>query len=239
MKKQIFATLIFLFASNIHSQILIEWSGQFKWGYRVGSHINKYWVPLAEKEVNNGNLNSFKSLGHAMGDEWNSVDLYVVDDYATWNKVWSNIFSGWRDNTPEEERKKHFNNLLAHKDNIYQVVHSKQSNEDGSVLIAWYGKIDYVDLPDYLKHAKKYFFPIWDKKVEDGEINGYTVLNHAWGDEWSMVIHYEAKDVVSFQKTWSSVVSEYGDEVSKSTRDKFQRMITDHKDNIYSIRASK
>ena len=82
-------------------------------------------------------------------------------------------------------------------------------------------------------------FQFGTKKVEDGEINGYTVLNHAWGDEWSMVIHYEAKDVVSFQKTWSSVVSEYGDEVSKSTRDKFQRMITDHKDNIYSIRASK
>ncbi len=54
-----------------------------------------------------------------------------------------------------------------------------------------------------------------------------------------MVIHYEAKDVVSFQKTWSSVISEYGDEVSKSTRDKFQKMITDHKDNIYSIRVSK
>ena len=51
--------------------------------------------------------------------------------------------------------------------------------------------------------------------------------------------NYEAKDIVSFQKTWSSVVGAYGDKVSKSTRNKFQKMITDHKDNIYSIRASK
>ena len=239
MKKQIVTTLIILFASNAHSQIMVEWAGQFKWGSGSGAHITKYWVPLAEKEVENGNLKSFKSLGHSMGDEWNSVDLYVADDYETWSKAWDNMISGWRKNAPQEERQKHFSNLMAHKDNIYSVAHSKQSNKNGSIYVAWYGKIDYVDLPDYLKHAKKYFFPIWDKKVDDGELNGYTVLTHAWGDEWTLVIHYEAKDIPSFQKTWSSVISEYGDKVSKSTRDKFQRMITDHKDNIYSIRASK
>ena len=32
MKKQIITTLIILFASNAHSQIMVEWAGQFKWG---------------------------------------------------------------------------------------------------------------------------------------------------------------------------------------------------------------
>ena len=55
MKKQIITTLIIIFASNAHSQIMVEWAGQFKWGSGSGAHINKYWVPLAEKEVENGN----------------------------------------------------------------------------------------------------------------------------------------------------------------------------------------
>ncbi len=238
MKKQIMAIIFFALATNGYSQVMVEWSGQFKWGSGSGNHITKYWVPVAEKEVKNGNLKSFKSLGHSMGDEWNSVDLYVAENYATWEKAWDNMISGWRKNAPQEERQKHFDNLMAHKDNIYSVAHSNQSDKDGSILVAWYGKIDYVDLPDYLDHAKKHFFPIWDKKVDDGELHGFTVLTHAWGDEWTLVIHYEADDIPSFQKTWSSVVGEYGKKVSKTSRNKFQRMIIDHKDNIYSIRSS-
>ena len=119
---------------------MVEWAGQFKWGSGSGAHINKYWVPLAEKEVENGNLKSFKSLGHSMGDEWNSVDLYVAENYATWSKAWDNMISGWRKNAPEEERQKHFSNLMAHKDNIYSVsekdplIHSKNAffNRNGA-----------------------------------------------------------------------------------------------------------
>ena len=238
MKNRIIIFSLIAITTNSYSQILVEWSGQFKWGSGSGNHISKYWVPLAEKEVKDGDLKSYKNLGHLMGDEWNSVDLYMVEDYATWEKTWDNLINGWRESTPQEERQKHFDNLMAHKDNIYSVFHSKQSSDDGSILVAWYGKIDYVDLEEYLAHAKKFFFPIWDKKVDDGELDGYTVLTHGWGDEWTMVIHYEAKDIPSFQKTWSSVLNEYSKKVSKPVRNRFQRMITDHKDNIYTVRSS-
>ena len=105
------AIIFFALATNGYSQVMVEWSGQFKWGSGSGNHITKYWVPMVEKEVKNGNLKSFKSLGHAMGDEWNSVDLYVAENYATWEKAWDNIISGWRDNTPQEELIKNKINL--------------------------------------------------------------------------------------------------------------------------------
>ena len=118
-------------------------------------------------------------------------------------------------------------------------MHSKHSGTDGGSLIAWYGKVHFADLSDYNDHMKKYLYPIWDEQVKNGGITGYKVLNHSWGDEWSVVVHYEAKDFETFQKAWSTATAKYQKDSPKRERDKYFKMVMDHKDNIYSVRSTK
>ena len=106
-------------------------------------------------------------------------------------------------------------------------------------LVSWYGKVNFADLSDYNKHIEKYLNPIWDNQVEKGNIISYKVLNHSWGDEWSVVVHYEAENLNTFQDAWSAALKEYTDKTPKNERNKYFRMLIDHKDNIYSVRHSK
>ena len=69
-------------------------------------------------------------------------------------------------------------------------------------------------------------------------IKAYTTTRETL-DKKYLTIEVEKDGEVIGKRTEPHVASEYVDKVSKSTRNKFQRMITDHKDNIYSIRASK
>ena len=106
-------------------------------------------------------------------------------------------------------------------------------------LVSWYGKVSFADLSDYNKHIEKYLNPIWDSQVEKGNIISYKVLNHSWGDEWSVVVHYEAENLNTFQDAWSAALKEYTDKTPKNERNKYFKMLIDHKDNIYSVRHSK
>ena len=58
-------------------------------------------------------------------------------------------------------------------------------------------------------------------------------------DEWSVVVHYEAENLNTFQDAWSAAVKEYTDKTPKNERNKYFKMLIDHKDNIYSVRHSK
>jgi hypothetical protein len=239
MKKYLISFLLLALVQNSFSQTLVVGYAKMKYGSGFQNTVKKYWIPLAEKEVEKGNLLSYSNLGHNMGDGYNNLDVYEAKNYASFQKAWDNITSQYGKNTPADVIEGHFSKVLDHKDNIYQVMHSKHSGADGGSLIAWYGKVHFADLSDYNDHMKKYLYPIWDEQVNNGGITGYKVLNHSWGDEWSVVVHYEAKDFETFQKSWSTATAQYQKDSPKRERDKYFKMVMDHKDNIYTVRSTK
>ena len=127
MKKYLMCSLLLLLVSTSGAQTVVVSYNKVKWGHggEYNDHAKKYWIPGADKQVEAGNLISYQVLGHNMGDEWNDVVIYQLKDYASWEKAWQGMSKYWRENAPDEERKKQMRRIDAHKDNIYSVKHSK------------------------------------------------------------------------------------------------------------------
>ena len=106
-------------------------------------------------------------------------------------------------------------------------------------LVVWSAKVGVSDLATYNAHMEKYWNPIVDEFVEKGDLDAFTYLNHAWGDEWSVIIHYEAKNFSEFQKVWSATLKEYRKITPEEESEKIWPMVQDHKDNILTVRHSK
>jgi hypothetical protein len=127
MKKYLMCCLLLLLVSTADAQTVVVSYNKVKWGHggEYNDHVKKYVIPGLDKQVEAGNLISYQVLGHNMGDEWNDVVIYQVKDYSSWEKAYQGIFKYWRENAPDEERKKHMKRIDAHKDNIYSVRHPK------------------------------------------------------------------------------------------------------------------
>ena len=113
------------------------------------------------------------------------------------------------------------------------------STGSSQTVVAWYAKVNISDLDDYNAHMEKYWLPVADKHVENGNLIGYQYLNHGWGDEWSVIIHFEAKNREAFSKAWSGIFKDYTESTPENVRKKAWKTVTDHKDNIYILRHSK
>ena len=127
MKKYLLSSLFLLLISTIGAQTVVVSYNKVKWGHgsEYNAHVKKYWIPGADKQVEEGNIISYQILGHNMGDEWNDVVIYELKDYASWEIAWQGMAKYWRENATDEERKMQMRRILEHKDNIYSVRHSK------------------------------------------------------------------------------------------------------------------
>jgi len=91
---------------------------------------------------------------------------------------------------------------------------------------------------EYFELAEKYWYPIFDKLVDEGKLDEVGTLSHYWGDEWNVVGYYKAKDLVSFEKAWEEGYGKWKEKTPEKVRDNLSEMIVEHKDSIYLIKHS-
>jgi hypothetical protein len=109
-----------------------------------------------------------------------------------------------------------------------------QESDGPSILVFSQNMVKMSDMGKVQKMMDSLFVPILNSMVDEGKINAWGQLNHAWGDEWNFNLWYMAKDMSSFEKFWS----EYVDRVRTKHPDAFGKVVSmfqAHKDNMYSI----
>jgi hypothetical protein len=107
---------------------------------------------------------------------------------------------------------------------------------NAQVMVISQNKVN--DTKEYYELAEKYWYPVFDKLVDDGKLDEVGALSHSWGDEWNAVGYYKAKDFASFEKAFNEGYEKWKETTPEEVRKKISKMIVEHKDNIYQIKHS-
>ena len=106
------------------------------------------------------------------------------------------------------------------------------------IMVVSQNKVVFSSVKDYNELSEKYWHPIFDKLVDEGKLDEWGSLNHYWGDEWNVVAYYKAKDIASFEKSWTEGYTLFKESTPQNVRTKIQKMIVEHKDSIYQLKHS-
>jgi len=106
------------------------------------------------------------------------------------------------------------------------------------IMVVSQNKVVFSSVKDYNELSEKYWQPIFDKLVDEGKLDEWGSLNHYWGDEWNVVAYYKAKDIASFEKSWTEGYALFKESTPQNVRTKIQKMIVEHKDSIYQLKHS-
>ena len=106
------------------------------------------------------------------------------------------------------------------------------------IMVVSQNKVVFSSVKDYNELSEKYWQPIFDKLVDEGKLDEWGSLNHYWGDEWNVVAYYKAKDIASFEESWTEGYALFKESTPQNVRTKIQKMIVEHKDSIYQLKHS-
>ena len=106
------------------------------------------------------------------------------------------------------------------------------------IMVVSQNKVVFSSVKDYNELSEKYWQPIFDKLVDEGKLDEWGSLNHYWGDEWNVVAYYKAKDIASFEESWTEGYTHFKESTPQNVRTKIQKMIVEHKDSIYQLKHS-
>ena len=106
------------------------------------------------------------------------------------------------------------------------------------IMVVSQNKVVFSSVKDYNELSEKYWQPIFDKLVDEGKLDEWGSLNHYWGDEWNVVAYYKAKDISSFEESWTEGYTLFKESTPQNVRTKIQKMIVEHKDSIYQLKHS-
>jgi len=87
---------------------------------------------------------------------------------------------------------------------------------------------------DYL--TENVFGPMYDKRVESGDLSGWGWLSHNAGGSWRRVMFYAANDLNKLLETREGLIEEYQAEHAEATRE-FTSICPDHDDLIWQSLA--
>jgi len=97
-------------------------------------------------------------------------------------------------------------------------------------------KVEFSNQEKAYKIFDDYLNPIWNQLVDEGMIISYSMMTHAWGDEWNLNYMIITKDHASFLKAWSEGFKRIRSTVPQEKWDELMRYTLEHKDNLYSLR---
>ena len=106
------------------------------------------------------------------------------------------------------------------------------------IMVVSQNKVVFSSVKDYNELSEKYWQPIFDKLVDEGKLDEWGSLNHYWGDEWNVVAYYKAKDIASFDESWTEGYTLFKESTPQNVRNKIMKMIVEHKDSIYQLKHS-
>ncbi len=110
-----------------------------------------------------------------------------------------------------------------------------QESQQPTTVAVEYWKCDYSKLGIIAQVTDSLVIPIAQELVNEGRLVSYGMLTHNWGDEWNVVFYQTAADKTAFFSAWTEINSRFNErhpDVPPLTD-----YCTEHKDNIYTLRA--
>ena len=117
---------------------------------------------------------------------------------------------------------------------ILIILPSHAVSQDKPTVVVSSHMVNFSDRDKFIEDTDEYWVPAFDKLVDEGKLYSWGYLEHAWGDEWSFVFHFTAKDFASFQSAWGEGLATYLDGHPEEADIESFSIIQAHKDNIYT-----
>ena len=79
---------------------------------------------------------------------------------------------------------------------ILIILPSHAESQDKPTVVVSSHMVNFSDRDKFIEDTDEYWVPAFDKLVDEGKLYSWGYLSSAWSDEWSLIIHYTAKDFV-------------------------------------------
>ena len=83
--------------------------------------------------------------------------------------------------------------------------------------------------------VRQHWAPVLDRAVREGNLSGWGVLTHMWGDEYNWVVYYAGPNAGTLSQRVSALLGEIFGAMPGDAMSRFGGMCTAHKDNIYAV----
>lgn len=96
-----------------------------------------------------------------------------------------------------------------------------------------YWKCDWQNLSEIEQVGDSLITPIYQELVDEGQILGFGMLSHQWGDEWNIIFYMSAPDTPSYLAAFEEAnqrIAERHPDLTPLTE-----YCSEHKDNIYTV----
>ena len=97
-------------------------------------------------------------------------------------------------------------------------------------------KCDWGELGDIVELANGTVREVWEELEDEGMIDGWGILTHAWGDEYNLVLYTLAQDVEGVMAASNEYFRRIAErDPENAIGDQFTDACREHRDNIYNF----
>ena len=97
-------------------------------------------------------------------------------------------------------------------------------------------KVEFANQDKAFKLFDDYLNPVWNQLVDEGMIISYSMMTHAWGDEWNLNYMIITESHEAFLKAWTEGFKRIRSTMPQEKWDELMKYTLEHKDNLYSLR---
>ena len=110
------------------------------------------------------------------------------------------------------------------------------ANAQKGVVMFNQDKVGFASQGKAYKLFDDYLNPVWNELVDEGMITSYSMMTHAWGDEWNLNYMIVTESHEAFLKAWSEGFKRIRSTMPQEKWDELMKYTLEHKDNLYALR---
>ena len=178
---------------------------------RADEIIARSYAPHYNAAVEHGDILGWSWLAHFVGGKWRRALVLNAADMDSVLDASGALGEIIEESTPEAGRA--FSETCpVHEDYIWQATDGLSSTLDGNaagaVRFSMYMQCDMADEDRTDELMREHIAPIYNRKVAEGELGGWAILQHNLGGQWRRLLTMSADDHRSLMRTRAAIVEE-------------------------------
>lgn len=205
---------------------------------RADEIINTSFKPHYDAAVEHGDIQSWSWMQHYVGGSWRRVLVIIAADISSLLDASGALGEIISDRTPEAGRA--FSAICAsHEDYIWETspgIGSAAVTQDrGAAGFSSYLRCDLNGEERADELVGKYFGPVYDKHVGEGELTSWNWLKHYVGGEWRRLLIMGAANHKTLMKAREAIAAELDDRRLERAAREMNEICASHQDYMWDI----
>lgn len=203
--------------------------------------ITDSWGPIAQAQIDAGNLLAWGSLTHHTGGEWSRAIYHVGLDRAQLFETLDAMSAEWQASDPEavaafwEACDEHEDYVWTYVDGSNPAAEVAQERPSAGMSTYWVCDEARGELADLL--AEKVFAPAWNAQVEAGLIDSWSWYGHFLGDKYRRLLVADGASHADILTARDNVLEWVGDNAA-GLAGEFSNVCNGHVDYLWNIEVS-